>query len=245
MVYFIREVKKVFNSKILIVDDEIQILKLISMLFKKEGFNKVDFAQTGADAINYITKNNYDLVLLDVMLPDTSGLEICRGVRQNSDVPILFLTARNSDIDKVSGFAYGGDDYITKPFNPLELIARVKAHLRRNINYKKEYEPSRSIFDNGRIKIDYDAAVVEVDNENISLSAQLFQLLKFLSTHPNRVFTKEQLFENLWDSPLYGYDNTVTVHIRRLREKIEKDPSNPELIVNVRGLGYKFVGGSL
>lgn len=240
MIYFYLEVINVHTSRILIVDDEKSLVKMVKVLLEKEGFTNVDYAYTGKEALNQFEHNEYDLILLDVMLPDMEGFDICSTVRKESDVPIFFLTARGSDFDKVSGFAYGADDYITKPFNPLELVARIKAHLKRN---KKLLNGSQvnNIFDNGDLFINYNEAVVKVKGQEINLSAQLYQLLTFFSKSPNQIFSKQQIYDRVWDSVSYGDENTVIVHIRKLREKIEQDPSNPRLLLTVRGIGYKFM----
>lgn len=226
-----------YNSKILIVEDEVAISTMLKMTLIKEGFNDIDAVFHAEDALAYCKRHTYDLILLDVMLPGHSGFDICPLIRQLTDVPIFFLTARNSDLDKLSGFALGADDYITKPFNPLEVVARVKAHLRRqSIKPKNETE---LVFPNLHIQLN--AGVVTVHDKVIDLPAQVYQLLVFFCQHPNQLFSKAQLYEHVWGEDFLGEDNTVMVHIRKLREKIESDPSNPKWIVTSRGLGYKFM----
>ncbi|MFJ8070590.1 response regulator transcription factor [Peribacillus sp. NPDC096447] len=231
-------------SRILIVDDEVTLVKMVKVLLKKEGFTNVDAAYVGRDALDLVEQTDYDLILLDVMLPDMEGFDICSIIRRRSDVPVFFLTARGSDFDKVSGFAYGADDYITKPFNPLELVARIKAQLKRN---KKNLSLSQvnDRFDNGVLFIKYNEAVVKVNGKEINLSAQLYQLLTFFAKSPNQIFSKQQLYDRVWGADSYGDENTVIVHMRKLREKIEQDPSNPKLLITVRGIGYKFVSKSV
>lgn len=228
------------NSRILIVDDEKSLLQMVSILLKKEGFSALDNASTGSQALKLIENHEYDLILLDINLPDIDGYTICTEIRRTKQVPIFFLTARDSDFDKVSGFAFGADDYITKPFNPLELIARIKAHLKRK-SYVTQTEIEKTEFNNGQLIINYNEATVKVNGKVISLTAQLFQLLCFFSKSPNQIFSKEQIYVNVWGDESYGDDTTVTVHIRKLREKIEEEPSNPKHIITIRGLGYKFV----
>lgn len=228
------------DSRILIVDDEKSLLQMVSILLKKEGFFNLDNASTGSEALILIENQKFDLVLLDINLPDMDGYTVCTEIRRTTQVPIFFLTARDSDLDKVSGFAFGADDYITKPFNPLELVARIKAHLKRK-NYRAQIQIEKNEFDNGDLIINYNEATVEVNGKGIMLTAQVFQLLCFFSKSPNQIFSKEQIYENVWGEQSYGDDTTVTVHIRKLREKIEEEPSNPKHIVTVRGLGYKFV----
>ncbi|MCK1985209.1 MULTISPECIES: response regulator transcription factor [Peribacillus] len=231
-------------SRILIVDDEMTLVKMVKVLLKKEGFTNVDASYVGRDALDLIEHNEYDLILLDVMLPDMEGFDICSIIRRRSDVPIFFLTARGSDFDKVSGFAYGADDYITKPFNPLELVARIKAQLKRN-NKNLSLTQVNDRFDNGVLFINYNEAVVKVNGKEINLSAQLYQLLTFFAKSPNQIFSKQQLYDRVWGADSYGDENTVIVHMRKLREKIEQDPSNPKLLITVRGIGYKFVSKSV
>lgn len=231
-------------SRILIVDDEMTLVKMVKVLLKKEGFTNVDASYVGRDALDLIEQNEYDLILLDVMLPDMEGFDICSIIRRRSDVPIFFLTARGSDFDKVSGFAYGADDYITKPFNPLELVARIKAQLKRN-KKNLSFSQVNDRFDNGVLFINYNEAVVKVNGKEINLSAQLYQLLTFFAKSPNQIFSKQQLYDRVWGADSYGDENTVIVHMRKLREKIEQDPSNPKLLLTVRGIGYKFVSKSV
>ena len=226
-----------YTAKILIVEDEIAISTMLKTILTKEGFSNIDMVFHAKDALANCERNAYDLILLDVMLPDRSGFEICPLIRQLTDAPIFFLTARSSDLDKLSGFALGADDYITKPFNPLEVVARVKAHLRRHATKQKNDVELQ--FPNLHIQLN--AGVVIVRGQEIDLPAQVYQLLVFFCQHPNQLFSKAQLYEHVWGEDFLGEDNTVMVHIRKLREKIEIDPSNPKWIVTARGLGYKFV----
>lgn len=230
-------VRYLYTAKILIVEDEIAISTMLKTILNKEGFSHIDTVYNGGDALANCLRHTYDLILLDVMLPDRSGFEICPLIRQLTDAPIFFLTARSSDLDKLSGFALGADDYITKPFNPLEVVARVKAHLRRHTtNSKNETELT---FPNLHIQLN--AGVVTIRRKAVELPAQVYQLLVFFCQHPNQLFSKAQLYEKVWGEDFLGEDNTVMVHIRKLREKIELDPSKPRWIVTARGLGYKFV----
>ncbi|EEL51787.1 MULTISPECIES: response regulator transcription factor [Bacillus cereus group] len=230
-----------YHANILLIDDETAILQLLTTILQKEGFSHITTATSAEKALLLVEQKHFDLMILDVMLPGQSGFDICPIIRQKTDCPIFFLTAKSSDLDKVSGFLYGADDYITKPFNPLEVVARMKAQLRRHMKQTpqtiKEYTLSF-----GRVQIDKHAAELQVDGEIVECSAQLFQLLLFFCEHPNYVFSKEEIYEKVWGAPAYnGDDNTVMVHIRKLREKIELDPSNPKYIKTIRGLGYKFV----
>lgn len=228
------------QSKILIVDDELSILKLLKTVLSKEGFVFVDTAESGEQALFACQTTKYDLILLDVMLPKQSGFDICPWIRQMTDAPILFLTARISDFDKLTGFAIGGDDYITKPFNPLEVVARVKAQLRR---YQKAAAAQKEsiIYDYGTFQVDEYAGELRVNGTPVDCPAQVFQLLLFFCQNPNRVFSKRQLYEHVWGEQSFSDDNTVMVHIHRIRERIEPNPGEPVYLITARGLGYKLV----
>lgn len=236
---------------ILLVDDEQSLLEIMETVLRKEGYINIDTVVTGEEAISACEAKKYDLIVLDVMLPGRSGIEICPFIRQTTDAPILFLTARTSDFDKLTGFAIGGDDYITKPFNPLEVVARIRAQLRRYLsspNYNSAEKKaglvlskSSNVYDYGRFKLDEAAGELLVEGEPVSCPALVFQLLLFLCKHPNQIFSKSELYERVWGEESLSDDNTVMVHIHRIRERIEADPSDPKFIVNVRGLGYKLV----
>jgi DNA-binding response OmpR family regulator len=227
-------------SKILIVDDESSILKLLKTVLNKEGFLFIDTAETGEQAMLACRTTKYDLILLDVMLPKQSGFEIFPWIRQTTDAPVLFLTAKIGDFDKLTGFAIGGDDYITKPFNPLEVVARVRAQLRR---YHKANElPSmKRIYTFRTFQVDEYAGELRVNDALVDCPAQVFQLLLFFCQNPNRVFSKKQLYEHVWGEHSFSDDNTVMVHIHRIRERIEPSPSEPVYLITARGLGYKLV----
>lgn len=226
-----------YDAKLLIVEDEIAISTMLKTILHKEGFTHIDTVFQAKEALTICQNQQYDLILLDVMLPDRSGFEICPLLRERTDATIFFLTARNSDLDKLSGFALGADDYITKPFNPLEVVARVKVHLRKNT--PKPKLETKLTFPN--LQIELKSGVVTVYGERVDLPAQIYQLLVFFCQNPNQLFSKAQLYEQVWKEEFLGEDNTVMVHIRKLREKIETDPSKPNWIVTARGLGYKFV----
>lgn len=251
------------NAAILLVDDEDSIVELIKTVLYKEGFNNVDSAGTGEAAILACQAKRYDLIVLDVMLPGRSGIEISPFLRQTTNAPLLFLSARVSDFDKLTGFAVGGDDYITKPFNPLELVARISSQLRRylgtpgraNISVDGKGQPlpgggqeqqalPNVRYDYGRFQVDETAGELRVEGEVVTCPALVFQLLLFFCKHPNRLFTKSQLYERVWGDSALKDDNTVMVHIHRIRERIEVEPANPQYLVNVRGLGYKLVQSS-
>lgn len=226
------------NEKILIIEDEIGLIKMLKRLLEMEGFQKVYHAVSGAEALKKVQEYRIDLILLDVMLPDTNGFELCQQIRETSNVPIIFLTARTTDIDKLTGFSMGGDDYITKPFNPLEVAARIKAILHRQ---RKTIPKEARVCQTERFTLHYDQAKLVVEGKVVNCPAKEFQLLKFMCQHPNQVFSIDHLYEKVWgDYSLLGKENTVMVHISRLRQKIEKDPKRPVYLKNIRGLGYLF-----
>ncbi|MED4583391.1 response regulator transcription factor [Brevibacillus choshinensis] len=230
------------QANILIVDDEEAILQMLKTVLQKEGFAQVDTCTHADQALRLIVEKTYQLFILDVMLPDKSGFELCSAVRQRTNAPIFFLTARGTDFDKLSGFAYGADDYITKPFHPLEVVARMKAHLRRSMGAGQTPLPEERVYDFGRFRVNLDAAELIVDGEQVDCPAQVFQLLAFFCQNPNRVFTKEQIYDHVWKDEYGLFDeNTVMVHIHKLRQRIEELPSAPKHLVTVRGLGYKLV----
>ncbi|MEN8698248.1 response regulator transcription factor [Bacillus infantis] len=231
------------NAEILLVDDEKSIVKLMETVLRKEGFSSIHTAYTAEEALECVSRHSIDIVVLDVMLPGQSGFDICPKIREISDAYILFLTARVSDLDVLTGFAIGGDDYITKPFNPLEIAARIKARLRRNQAASPAIKETGRKHDFGRFILDEEAGDLIVEDKAVQTPAQVFLLLQYLCQHPNTVISKTQMLEAVWGFDSFVDDNTVTVHIRRIRERIEKDPSHPELLVTVRGLGYKLVKG--
>lgn len=227
-------------QKILIVDDEPGIVKMLETILRKEGYISISSAFTGQQAMEKIRQNLYDLIVLDVMLPDTDGFRLCQEIRQHTAVPILFLTARSSDLDKLTGLGIGGDDYITKPFNPLEVAARINVQFRRLEQYQNTSQATE-IYRFGPIVIDRKAAQLWVDGQEVPCPAKEFELLLFLADHPNQVFTAGQLYEHIWGYDSIGDEKTVSIHIMRLRKKIERDAKNPSLIINLRGIGYKFI----
>ncbi|MMZ60271.1 Transcriptional regulatory protein WalR [compost metagenome] len=230
------------TAKILLVDDEKSIVKMIETVLRKEGFRKIYKAYTAQEALQLLQQYGADIIILDVMLPDQSGFELCPKIREMSEAYILFLTAKASDLDVLTGFATGGDDYITKPFNPLEMVARIKARLRRVASHPSLHVNGfKSRYDFGRFIVDESAGELIVEGKAVACPAQVFQLLLYLCKHPNVVFSKSQLYEAVWGFDGLSDDNTVMVHIRRIREKIELNPSTPHYLVTVRGLGYKLV----
>ncbi|CAG9620439.1 response regulator transcription factor [Sutcliffiella rhizosphaerae] len=226
-------------SKILIVEDEASIAELERDYLEVHGFES-DIAASGEEALELIKTADYRLVLLDLMLPGIDGFEICRAIRGFSDIPILMVTARKEDIDVIKGFDRGADDYIEKPFNPMQLVARVKAHIQR---YDRLINSGKAVHEELRIRnlvIQTDARKVYVHSQEKTMTAKEYELLLFLAENPNRVFTKEHLFERIWGLESMGELSTVTVHIRKIREKIEENPSKPEYIETIWGVGYRF-----
>jgi len=223
------------EEKILIVDDDIDIINLVKDILEDEGY-RVDYALNGKDGENKILSNTYDLVLLDVMLPDINGQEIMKNVRGEVNIPILFLTAKSKKIDKILGFEIGGDDYITKPFDDMDLLVRVKAHLRREKRNSSSNNKNKISF-NG-INIDKNSYEVLVDGGKIALSTMEFNILAYLMENPNIVLSREKIYEGVWGYNDYGDVNTVTVHIKKLREKIDKEG---KYIKTIWGAGYKFI----
>ncbi|MFK5710455.1 MULTISPECIES: response regulator [Bacillaceae] len=228
------------SQKILIVDDEPGIIRMLETILHKEGYTSISSAFTGEEVKEKISRTQYDLIVLDVMLPDTDGFQLCQEIRQHTNVPILFLTARSGDLDKLTGLGIGGDDYITKPFNPLEVVARINVQFRRQEQYRSTAQ-TPDIYRFGSIVIDRKAAQLRVDGKEVACPAMEFELLLFLVDHPNQVFTAGQLYESVWGYDSIGDEKTVSIHIMRLRKKIEQNAKHPSLIVTLRGIGYKFV----
>lgn len=225
------------EKRILVIEDEKPILNIIKFNLKKEGFEVYE-AQDGQEGIDKALKLNPDLILLDIMLPKKDGFTVCKELRQKISTPILMLTAREEEVDKVLGLELGADDYITKPFSTRELIARVKAHLRRHIPEKTTIE--NVIITAGKLNINVDKYEVIKDGNVLDLTLREFELLKFLSMQSGQIFSRESLLEKVWGYEYYGDVRTVDVTVRRLREKIEDDSSEPEYILTKRGVGYYF-----
>ena len=223
-------------SRILIVEDEDSFSDPLSYLLGKEGF-EVEVVDNGLDAITEFDRNGADLVLLDLQLPGQSGTEVCRQLRQRSSVPVIMLTAKDSEIDKVVGLELGADDYVTKPYSSRELVARVRAVLRRQ-GEPEELVPST--VHAGPVRMDIERHVVSVGGEQVALPLKEFELLEMLLRNSGRVLTRGQLIDRVWGSDYVGDTKTLDVHVKRLRSKIEPDPSAPRHLITVRGLGYKF-----
>lgn len=228
------------GKKVLVVDDEKLIVKGIKFSLMQDGM-EVDCAYDGEEALELAKNNVYDLILLDVMLPKIDGFDVCQQIREFSDVPIVMLTAKGEDMDKILGLEYGADDYITKPFNILEVKARIKAIMRRT-GKKEEKVDESSILIKHDMKIDRESRRVFIEGEEINLTAKEFDLLEILATNPDKVYSREQLLNLVWKYEYAGDARTVDVHIRRLREKIEKTPSSPKYVFTKWGVGYYFKG---
>ena len=225
-------------QKVLVVDDEPQILEVVSKYLAREGF-QISTARDGEVALTLFNTSKPDLVVLDLMLPKVDGLEVFRRLRTLSAVPVIMLTAKGEETDRIVGLELGADDYITKPFSPRELVARVKAVLRRATTGTMLETGERTLV-RGELRIDPRARSVSVADKDVELTSKEFDLLWFLASHPGQVFTRSQLLDHVWGFEYYGDSSTVTVHIRRLREKIETDPGNPHYLSTVWGVGYKF-----
>lgn len=226
-------------KKVLVVDDEKLIVKGIRFSLEQDGM-EVECAYDGESALEMIKANQYDIVLLDVMLPKKTGFEVCQQVREFSDVPIIMLTAKGEDINKILGLEYGADDYITKPFNILEVKARIKAIIRRNSKKSAVDNKSGNVIESNGMMLDRESRRVFVDGKEINLTAKEFDLLDLLATHPGKVYSRDNLMNLVWGYDFPGDVRTVDVHIRRLREKIETNPSEPVYVHTKWGVGYYF-----
>ena len=227
-------------KKVLVVDDEKLIVKGIRFSLEQDGM-EVDCAYDGEEALNMAKANEYDMILLDIMLPKMDGFEVCQAIREFSDMPIVMLTAKGDDMDKILGLDYGADDYITKPFNILEVKARIKAIMRRTAGPREKKEVS-SIVEKGDLRLDCDSRRLFISGREVNLTAKEFDLLELLAMNPNKVYSRESLLNIVWGYEYPGDARTVDVHIRRLREKIEMNPSEPKYVHTKWGVGYYFQG---
>jgi two-component system, OmpR family, response regulator RegX3 len=223
-------------TRILVVEDEVSFSDPLSYLLRREGY-EVAIAETGPAALEDFDRAGADLVLLDLMLPGLSGVDVCRALRHRSSVPVIMLTAKDGEIDKVVGLEIGADDYVTKPYSSAELLARIKAVLRRGQELE---ELMPATLESGPVRMDVERHVVTVNAEPIALPLKEFELLEMLLRNSGRVLTRVQLIDRVWGSDYVGDTKTLDVHVKRLRGKVEPDPANPQFIVTVRGLGYKF-----
>ena len=228
-------------NKALVVDDEKLIVKGIKFSLEQDGY-EVDVAYDGKEALRMAKEKEYDIVLLDVMLPEMDGMEVCQAIREFSEMPIIMLTAKGTDMDKILGLEYGADDYITKPFNILEVKARIKAIIRRNSKKSKAVDKNDRIIEVSDLKLDLDSRRVFEKGNEVNLTAKEFDILELLTQNPDKVYSREQLLNIVWGNKLHeaGDVRTVDVHVRRLREKIEPNPSEPKYIHTKWGVGYYF-----
>lgn len=226
-------------SKILIVEDEEAIADLEKDYLELSDF-EVEIEHTGDKGLEKAMSGNFDLVILDLMLPGMDGFEVCKKIREEKNIPILMVSAKKDDIDKIRGLGLGADDYMTKPFSPSELVARVKAHMARYDRLVGSNQKTNDIVEIRGIRVDKTARRVYVDGEERAFTTKEFDLLTFLAEHPNHVFTKEELFREIWDMDSIGDIATVTVHIKKIREKIEFDTAKPQYIETIWGVGYRF-----
>ena len=228
-------------NKALVVDDEKLIVKGIKFSLEQDGY-EVDVAYDGSEALKMAKEKEYDIVLLDVMLPEMDGMEVCQAIREFSEMPIIMLTAKGTDMDKILGLEYGADDYITKPFNILEVKARIKAIIRRNSKKSKAAQKNERIIEVSDLKLDLDSRRVFEKDKELNLTAKEFDILELLTQNPDKVYSREKLLSIVWGNKLHeaGDVRTVDVHVRRLREKIEPNPSEPKYIHTKWGVGYYF-----
>jgi two-component system, OmpR family, response regulator RegX3 len=225
-------------TRVLVVEDEESFSDALSYMLRREGYDAV-VAGTGPEALAEFDRAGADIVLLDLMLPGLSGTEVCRALRGRSNVPIIMLTAKDGEIDKVVGLELGADDYVTKPYSARELVARIRAVLRRR-GEAAEAPSAEGVLEAGPVRMDVERHVVAVDNEQVSLPLKEFDLLEYLLRNAGRVLTRGQLIDRVWGSDYVGDTKTLDVHVKRLRAKIEPDPANPKYLLTVRGLGYKL-----
>ena len=224
-------------SSVLVVEDEQSLREPLVYILQREGFDVLE-AVDGPSALIQWQNNSPDLILLDLMLPGMSGVDVCREIRTRSNVPIIMVTAKDSEVDKVVGLEIGADDYVVKPYSTRELLARIKAVLRRGV--APDSNESRSVLEAGPVRLDTERHAVTVNGEPVTLPLKEFELLEYLMENTNRVLTRGQIIDRVWGSNYYGDTKTLDVHVKRIRSKIEPDPANPKFIITVRGLGYKF-----
>lgn len=226
--------------KILVIEDDIEIAELIRDYLEINQF-EATLAHDGQVGLDLALHDTFTLILIDVMLPTRDGFDIVKSIRAIKDVPILLVTAKTSEVDKIRGLGFGADDYITKPFSPNELIARIKSHINRYQRLTQNQHAPSSVFHYNNLEVRFDERYVAINNQQVTLKNKEFELFSFLIQNPNIIFSKEVLFERIWHSDAFGDISTITVHINRIREKIEPDPSNPIYIETVWGAGYRFV----
>ena len=222
---------------ILIVEDEQDIRELLEIHLSKEGY-KIFTAEDGLQALNIFENNDIDIALLDVMIPKIDGFKVLKKIRETSEIPVIFITAREEESDKILGLGLGADDYVIKPFSPIEIIARVKAQLRRYYRYSNKTHKTGIVV--GELRLDKDSCCIYKNNIALALNPKEYKLLEFILENPGKVYTKKQLYEIVWCNRYYGDSNTIMVHISHIREKIEEDPKNPKYLKTIRCIGYKM-----
>ena len=227
------------KPKILMVDDEYEIIKLMEIYFKNENFHLLK-ASNGLEALDILQNNVVDLIILDIMMPSMDGIEACMKIRESSFTPIIMLSSKSQDMDKILGLSIGADDYITKPFSPLELVARIKSHLRRANQFQSSKNKQENEIRIDNLLINRSSHIVMVDDKEINLTPREFDILLLLADHVGNVLSMNQIYEHVWKEQFMESKNTVMVHIRKLREKIEVDPRNPQFIKTVWGIGYRL-----
>ncbi len=230
---------KSLNGKILIVDDDKEIRHLISVYLENEGLETTQ-AETAYEALRLLEKQEFDLIILDIMMPEMDGMEACMKIREERHMPIIMLSAKSEDMDKIQGLTSGADDYLTKPFNPLELIARVKSHLRRYKKYNLQSEGEKNVLIIGDLRIDTDTRLVYVGEREVRLTPKEFDILELLARNKGIVMSVSKIYESVWKEDFFKSDNTVMVHITKIREKIEEEPKKPIYIKTIWGVGYKI-----
>ncbi len=224
---------------ILVCDDDVDIVNSIEIYLKLEGYN-VFKAYDGNQAVKTAEMHELHCIVMDIMMPQADGLQATLAIRKSSNVPIIFLSAKSEDTDKISGLGFGADDYMTKPFNPLELVARIKSQIRRFTSLGGQVAPAKTCIVNGELVLDKEAHTLTVADEPVKLTATEYGIMEYLMTNLGKVLSTSQIYEAVWNEPCYATDKTVTVHIRRIREKIELDPKNPKYLKVVWGIGYKI-----
>lgn len=233
-----------YPERILLVDDEEGLLTLLRITLNKEGYSNIKTAGDGAEALRLVQDGEFDLIVLDVMLPDCTGFDLCTEIRRYTRAPIIFLSARASDFDKLTGLTIGGDDYVTKPFNTMELVARIKAVFRRRDMDREmtgQASENGTVFDYGPITVFPEQGIVKVGGQEVECTAKEMELLAFFCRNPNRIFNVSHLYRAVWGESSVGDEKTVGIHISKLRKKLNDSADSPEIIINSRGFGYKFI----
>lgn len=228
------------DSKILLVDDEKDIVELIEEVLRQDSFENIQKAYTGMDAVQVCREYQLDVIVLDIMLPDIDGIEVCKQIREFSFCSILFLSSKNDDIDKILGLSCGGDDYITKPFSPREIVYRIKAQLRRQQYQSAIRTDAKGLLTVGGLVLDKESSRIYKSGKEIDLTGREFLLLSYLMENADKIISKDRLYEQVWGEYSSICDNTIMVHIRHIREKIEDTPSSPKQLITIKGLGYKL-----